>query len=191
MFGWIIVTGKKILASLFLVLLLYFLSPSLNLGPSESILLIYALLIGMAFPDIDIITGLFKYALHSVAVFIFLFALVIAALYPASIQVSGEMCSEELLSTVFGISGFGTYCNAGSALIFMALCYMVARSVVGWIPDKNMLHSYFTALLVIVCAALFLKFGFEPRLFIPMLISFSTGYFMHLAIDAGYHHANK
>lgn len=188
MFGWIVVTIKKLVAALILLALIYFLAPAFNFSADSTMILLYALIIGMIFPDIDVITGFFKKALHSIAVFLFIFALIIIALYPASIQVSGEMCTESLTYSLTGISGLGIFCNAATALFFMAICYIIARAVVGWIPEKNMLHSYFMTLLIIVCAGIFAKFSLPQTLFLPTLLSFCAAYFTHISIDSGYHH---
>jgi hypothetical protein len=188
MFGWIIVTGKKILSTILISFVLYLLTPALDLPNSASLLLIYSFCAGMIFPDIDMITGFLKRALHSMSVFIFLFLLIVIALYPASIQISGDMCTESITYSLTGISGFGAYCNAGTVLIVMIIGYIFAQAIVGWIPDRNMLHSYLMMILVIVCAALFSLFSFEKSLFYPTVISFSVAYFMHISIDAAYHH---
>ena len=187
MFGWAVVTGKKILAAAILCLVIFFGAPSAGFSDSATFTLLYAFALGMIFPDIDVITGFFKKALHSIAIFLFLFALIIIALYPASIQISGEMCTESLTHSLSGISGIGIYCNAATALFFMAICYIIARAVVGWIPEKNMLHSYLMAFLVIVCAAIFSRFTMAESLFLPATLSFAISYFIHLSIDAGYH----
>ena len=191
MFGWTIVTVKKIVAALILGALIYFGASALNFPSSAALTILYALAIGMIFPDIDVITGFFKKALHSISVFLFIFALIIIALYPASIQISGDMCTESLTYSLTGISGIGIFCNAATALVFMAICYIIARAVVGWIPEKNMLHSYMMAVLVIVCAAIFSKFALPSNLFLPSLLAFSAAYFAHISIDSGYHYSRR
>jgi len=188
MFGWVIVTGKKILAAIFIAILIYFLGPSLHLSESATMLVLYALAAGMIFPDLDMITSFLKQALHAATVFLFLFALVVVALYPVSIQISGEMCSETVTHAIFGIIGIVPYCNAGTALIFMAVCYFLVRIVVGWMPDGYMFHSYVMAVLVTICTALFVRFIFDEILLVPMIAAFAIGYFLHMALDAGYHH---
>ena len=191
MFGWLVVTFKKIVAALILAALIYFGAPSFGFSDASTLTLLYALAIGMIFPDIDVITGFFKKALHSIAVFLFMFALIIIALYPASITISGDMCTESLTHLITGISGLGVFCNAATALVFMAICYIIARAVVGWIPEKDMLHSYFMAILIIVCAAIFSKFALPSNLFLPALFSFSVAYFAHISIDSGYQHMKR
>ena len=188
MFGWLIVSAKKILSTMLISFVIYLLTPSLNLSASTGLLLIYSFCAGMIFPDIDIITGFLKRALHSMSVFIFLFLLIVVALYPASIQISGDMCTESLTYAITGISGLGTYCNAGTVLVLMIIGYIFAQAVVGWIPDRDMLHSYMMMILVIVCAALFSLFSFEHALLYPIIICFSVAYFLHISIDAAYHH---
>ncbi|MFA5108745.1 MAG: hypothetical protein WC492_04415 [Candidatus Micrarchaeia archaeon] len=188
MFGWVIVTGKKILAAVLLMILIHFLSSPLGLSTSASNIVILAFAAGMIFPDLDMVTNFLKQILHSAAIFLFLFTLIVVALYPASIQISGDICSESLTYSIFGISGISTYCNAGTVLIFMGICYIVVRMIVGWFPDGYVLHSYIMALLVTVCAAIFCFFAFDKSIFMPAVVSFAIGYFLHMAIDAGYHH---
>ncbi|MFH0927776.1 MAG: hypothetical protein V1822_04310 [Candidatus Micrarchaeota archaeon] len=183
MFGWLMLTGKKILAALLLAALIYLAAPSFGFSPSASIVIIYALFAGMIFPDIDVVTGSIKKALHSIAVFILLFAIIVIALYPASINISGSLCTESLTYSLTGIFGLSPYCNAGTALILLIICYLIVRTVLGWFPEKNMLHSYLMAILIVACATIFSKFYFPDQLFIPVVLSFAIAYFAHLAID--------
>lgn len=188
MFGWVIVTGKKIIIAALIALLIYYISPALGFSQSDTLLITFAFLVGMAFPDLDMITSFFRQALHATAIFLFLFALIVIALYPASIQISGDLCSESITSAITGMGGLGIYCNAGTVLIFMGVSYFLARLVVGWLPEGYILHSYVMAVLVVICAALFSLFAFGASMLAPMVVVFSTGYILHMSIDAGYHH---
>jgi hypothetical protein len=175
-------TGRKLVLSILFLLL--FPSIALLIGLEQSFVEIAVLgfFAGMAFPDLDVITGLIRTTFHTMVLLVLMGFAVL--LFPYFFDMAQNYCPISFILSLSSSLDPLVVCKLMLAVVLMAAAYFLSWAAIFWIPQKDAFHHWTSAIVMSASLGMLNHILHVSQSPWPISCGFFIGYALHLLADS-------